>query len=383
MVANISLPPSTGDAVHFLELARHLSEYNVNVTVVTPKPLKEFKNDSKIKYYFYHRFAYHRFGNFLSLLVMALTVLRICVTRKFNAIYLRQSTFFFIINFIAKLFKLPVFLEVNGLYSYEEKTRGGGAFKIWFYRIIDNLAIINADGVICVSSGLYNYALTIRGSAKNILSSSNAVDLRLFNKSFDNLKIREKYRLGGNPILIFIGNLTPWYDFENILEAMRIIRSRRPDIRLLIVGEGELWKKIETSIKEMKLDNVIMLGAVQHSEIPELLSIAEVGLLPLKQIPHNLFVDIPVKVLEYFAAGKPVISYNIGGVSKIVIDNYTGYLISNSSPQALAEKILDLFKHPDKTRDLGLNGKVICAEKYSWNTISKQIADFINSIIQK
>ncbi len=383
MIANISLPPSTGDAVHFLELARYFSKHKVNVLTVIPKPLKEFKNNLGVKYYFYHRFNVRLLGGFLSLLAMALTVLRICAARRVDAIYLRQPTFFFIINFIARLFKVPVFFEVNGLYSYEEKARGGAAFKIWFYRFLDNLAIRKAKGVISVSSGLYDYAVSIRECGENILASSNAVSLELFNKTFDKVEIRKKYKLGDNLFLIFIGNLTPWYDFTTLLEAMSIIQGYRSDIKLLIVGGGILEKEIKNSIRRMGLNNVIMLGAVPHSEIPELLSIAEIGLLPLKKIPHNLFVDIPVKVLEYFAAGKPVISYNIGGVSKLVIDDYTGFLVSNNTPHDLAEKILYLLNHPEKAEILGLNARRICSEKYSWDTVSKQIIDFISLIIQK
>ncbi|WEU40359.1 MAG: glycosyltransferase family 4 protein [Candidatus Odinarchaeum yellowstonii] len=382
MLANITLPPSTGDAVHFLELARHFSEKGLKVTLILPKPLTAFKINLKIQHHFYRRFNFPVLGSFLNLLAMTIAVLKICASKKFDAIYLRQATFFFIINFVSKILKLPVFFEVNGLYSYEEKMRGGGAFKVWFYRFLDDLAIRKAKGVICVSGGLYKYALNIKRSPKNILSSTNAVDLELFNKKFDYLTIREKYKFGENAILIFIGNLTPWYDFNILLEAMKIIRGKRSDVKLLIVGRGVLEKEIKNEIIKKGLDNVTMIGAVPHSKIPELLSVSEIGLLPLKKTPHNLFVDIPVKVLEYFAAGKPVISYNVGGISKVVINDYTGFLIPNNSPHILAEKILYLLNNPERKKILGLNARKLCAEKYSWNNVAKQIVDFINLIIQ-
>ncbi|MEM2907071.1 MAG: glycosyltransferase family 4 protein, partial [Candidatus Odinarchaeota archaeon] len=163
MIANISLPAITGDAVHFLELARHFHKQNVKVTIIAPEPLKKgFKNILGVRFHFYKRFFTPLLGNFLNMLNMVLTVFKVCKASKFDAIYLRQSTFFFIVNILARLFSLPVFFEINGLYYYEAQLRNERFLKVGLYKLLDTVTINKAKGVICVSTPLYNYVRNIR-----------------------------------------------------------------------------------------------------------------------------------------------------------------------------------------------------------------------------
>lgn len=383
MVANVKFPPVTGDAVHFLDLIRHFQKNHADVSVILPKPSRNYLNRPRgVTYSFYREYTLHFIGPILSIFSMMLTVLRVSLNDKFDGIYLRQASFFFILRLIGWMLSLPIFFEINGICFLESKLRGENSLISGLHALMDKTAVKRAKGVICVSSALFNYVRKFRDDERNILKTANGVNIDMFVKDYDEDKVKRKYGLNDEVILIFIGHLTPWYDFDLLLNAMKIISSKRSDVKLLVIGEGILEGELKLKVSKMNLKNVIITGKIPHDDIPPLLKIAKIALLPLKNILHNMFIDTPLKILEYFAAGKAVIASDIGGISKTIKNNYNGVLLSQINGKELAESIVKLLGEPAKMRSLGEKAKKICCEKYSWDIVSKQILEFIGGILQ-
>jgi glycosyltransferase involved in cell wall biosynthesis len=85
--------------------------------------------------------------------------------------------------------------------------------------------------------------------------------------------------------------------------------------------------------------------------------------------------------LEAMACGAPVVASDVGGLSFIVRDGETGYLVPEGDSEAMAECLLRLLHDPDLRRRLGANG-VLAAREYTWPVIADRIVGLYDTVMQ-
>ena len=81
----------------------------------------------------------------------------------------------------------------------------------------------------------------------------------------------------------------------------------------------------------------------------------------------------PVSLIEAMAAAKPVVATRVGGVSDVILDKESGYLVQSKDAEGLARGILDLLRAPDRAREMGLAGRVAVQPKYASETMLANI----------
>src|SRR5262249_30156536 len=131
--------------------------------------------------------------------------------------------------------------------------------------------------------------------------------------------------------------------------TMEHVAARRPDARLVLIGEGPEREKIEDLVREKKLENnVLLLGL--RKDVPRLLPAADLFLLT------SVSEGIPLTVIEAMAAGLPVVSTAVGGLAEVVEDGRTGLLAPARDDAALAEKVLWLAADAGARESMGRAG---------------------------
>lgn len=131
-----------------------------------------------------------------------------------------------------------------------------------------------------------------------------------------------------------------------------------PDAAFLLAGEGELMESLRILGSQLGLDNSLyFLGRCGH--IAELLKISDICVLSSKAEGFSN------SILEYMAAGRPVVATNVGGASEAVVDGVTGFLVPSSDDRAMAEKLILLLQNPEHATEMGRKGKVIVQQKFS------------------
>ncbi len=174
--------------------------------------------------------------------------------------------------------------------------------------------IKDANKVISINEGLREYTMQM-GSPKERTEVIRAgVNLDQFNL-IDQKAIREKHGIDDeSTILFFMGWL---YNFSGLKEvALELAKSERHDIKLLIIGKGDLWDTLQHIKSKYKLGNrMILIDWVPYEEVPKYLAASDVCILPAYQndIMKNI---VPIKIYEYMAAGKPVIATALYGIMK-------------------------------------------------------------------
>ena len=145
------------------------------------------------------------------------------------------------------------------------------------------------------------------------------------------------------PLLLNVGGLRKPKGHIILLEAAAILKKKGISFSLVIAGEGKLRPDLERAIEKLRLvSNVCLLG--QRDDIPELMSAADIFVL------SSLWEGLPGVVLEAMASGLPVVSTNVGGVSELVVENETGFLVPPKNPQLLAEAIERMLLLPENQR---------------------------------
>jgi glycosyltransferase involved in cell wall biosynthesis len=168
------------------------------------------------------------------------------------------------------------------------------------------------------------------------------------------------------PTIISIGRLIEKKGFADLIEACRMLRTRKIDFRCEIVGEGPLQAALQEQINNADLSNVVFLaGPLAQSEVIDRLARATVFALPCVAEKGGGRDNLPTVIMEAMAAGLPVVSTSIGGVPEMVVDGVTGLLASEHEPAALAGMFVRLLADRILARSLGQAGRRRAAELFS------------------
>ena len=161
---------------------------------------------------------------------------------------------------------------------------------------------------------------------------------------------------GDEGYLAYIGRLSHEKGLLTLLQAMRQL----PQAQLLIVGEGEMRPALERKVAEWKLTHVQFAGYLTGQALKNALAQARFTVLP-----SEWYENFPFSILESFAAGKPVVASRIGGMPELIDEDEDGLLFSPGDEDELAACLRRLWRDPEQTRSMGLNGRRKVLARYN------------------
>jgi len=153
------------------------------------------------------------------------------------------------------------------------------------------------------------------------------------------------------------------YGLNYLIEAFTQLRNKNSDknLNLMIVGDGS---QKETLIKQCTengiLSNVIFTGAVDNNKVPDYINKMDIVCIP------SLSESFGVSAVEACACGRPVVSTNVGGLTEIVIDNFSGFTVNPKDSNAICEKLDYLINNVDEAIRISSNSRKVVEEKYNW-----------------
>lgn len=148
------------------------------------------------------------------------------------------------------------------------------------------------------------------------------------------------------PLVGIIARLVPIKDHSTFLEAASDLHRSRPDVRFLIVGDGELRPDLEQQAHALGLSQCIDFLGWQRDLEP---IYADLNLAVLSSLNEGT----PVSLIEAMASGLPVVATRVGGVSDLVEHGKTGLLVPPKDPEALSGAMKALLGDPERGREMG------------------------------
>lgn len=158
------------------------------------------------------------------------------------------------------------------------------------------------------------------------------------------------------------GNLGFTHDPVTVFEAARLLRGQK-DIHFVLSGWGVGWATLNDLYANERLENVTILKPVPEDELVELLSAADLWVIPYRR--HVAGVSIPSRLYNILAIGRPVmITSEANSEGALVLDEEAiGWVIPPENPAELARAIREAASDRQSTKDKGVRAAVV-AEKY-------------------
>jgi glycosyltransferase involved in cell wall biosynthesis len=248
-----------------------------------------------------------------------------------------------------------------------------------FYQICERWAARRCHRLISVADAMTDLLVEAKIAERSkFVTIYSGMDIEPFlNADQNRLQLRKD--LGIRPEDIVVGKIARLFHLKGhqylLACAQRVVQAD-PRIRFLLVGDGILRESLEKEIASMGLKNhFIFTGLVPPHEIPEL--IGAMDMLMHVSLREGLARALPQALL----AGKPVISYDIDGAKEVVIEGQTGILLPPKSIQPLGDAILKLANDADLRTRLGLQGRLLCQERFGHQSMTKQIRRLYQQIL--
>ena len=175
------------------------------------------------------------------------------------------------------------------------------------------------------------------------------------------------------PVIGVVCELRAQKALEVLFAAVAQLRHELPELRVLVAGDGPEREGLGQEARRLDLDGTVQLLGIRR-DVPALLDALDVAVL------SSDYEGSPLSVMEYMAAGKPVVSTRVGGVPELVEDGVHGLLVEPRDPGALAAAIGRLLHDPAEARRLGEHGRERQQRELSLDAMVRKIEDLYEEL---
>lgn len=220
-----------------------------------------------------------------------------------------------------------------------------GWLKKFFYRNFEKILTKHFyDGIIFVSDNMRKWhekeGLLPKKNWRVIYNGINLEYSKMFLERKEEIKKRlsEKYGLEGGKIITFVGRLSKDKGLKYLVSASEEIVKREPQVKFVLIGDGEERGFVESEVKKRRLEKYFLLtGHLPKEKVYEFLISSDVFVLP------SLYEFFPYVLLEAMSLGVPVVATRVGGVDEMIKNNFNGILIPPMDEKEIVYAIMRIL----------------------------------------
>lgn len=221
-------------------------------------------------------------------------------------------------------------------------------FKVRMYNLLDRKLLKGFDHVVTLSHAQRKKLEGLGIPPSSVSVVPNAIDVEKIRNAADGQTgdledLGEEIRAGN--YIVSVGRLSPEKGHAVLIDAMRVVVSEHPGIRLMILGEGQERSNLEARIRKFGLERHVLMPGFSRN-IPYYMKHSRLLVNP------SFSEGMPNAVLEARALGIPVVATDVGGVSEIVSKELGGgMLVPPGDAEKLAGGINEILRSPDFDSD--------------------------------
>lgn len=246
-----------------------------------------------------------------------------------------------------KLAGVPLVLDLHEAMPEFFRARFPGAagrLPLAALRLQERWSCRLADAVLTVNATLGERLVGLGLAPAKLLVVHNSPDPRRFDPSS---RPARDFMADGTLRLVYAGALTPTYELEVAVDAMAVLKERRPELRvcLELYGRGDSDGPLRAQVARLGLDGRVRLGGrIPLGSVPAAIAAADIGLAPTRRDPFT-DLSLSAKILEYAAMGKPVVASRLPTAARYFLpDSLATY--APGSADDLAAVLLRLVDDP-------------------------------------
>ncbi len=226
------------------------------------------------------------------------------------------------------------------------------------------------DHVVTVTERIRERLLQLKAiSSDRVTVVRNGADLHLFRSSPNG----GSATTDRSPTLIFTGNLAPYQGIDLMLQAFRKVLDKRGDVRLKIISDSS-FERYTALARDLGIRGAIEILRVPFEDIPRQLADATVAVNPRTDCD-----GIPVKLLNYMAAAKPVVSF--AGSAPGIRHGETGWVVPDGDVDAFAEGVLTLIGNVALADTMGAAARRFVEAHHSWDHSAEMLENIFLRVI--
>lgn len=230
--------------------------------------------------------------------------------------------------------------------SYEEITKRS-KWKVWVY----NKLLQKCDLVIAISEYVKSTFAHVNGlPSEKIAVVYNGVATDMYHTA--RMGIHE-----GAPALLYVGRLIPQKGVDYLLRAVSVMEHRK-EISLTIVGDGSERENLEKLTKDLKLEQQVHFEGIQRN-VADYLAASDVFVHPA--IWEEGF---GITVVEAMSAGLICVTFAKGALPEIIQDGQNGFIITEVTATALAQKLDVICREMARDNMLSLRENAVSRAEY-------------------
>lgn len=225
---------------------------------------------------------------------------------------------------------------------------------------IEKLAFARADRILANSNTVKGHLAEKGIALKKVVTIYNGIDVDAYKtRRAKTLEVSGLSLKSCSKVVTLVANLR--HDVKNVpmfLRAARAVAAEDANAHFVVAGEGELRTALETQARSLGLNgNVHFIG--RCDDVPMLLAGSDICVLTSRAEGFSN------SILEYMAAGRPVIATDVGGAAEAIVNGETGYLIDSDDDQALAERLTELLANKADASRMGKRARAVVTKRFS------------------
>ncbi len=243
------------------------------------------------------------------------------------------------------------------------------------WRLIVKILSLMEDKIVCVSNEVYKVFSDIISNRNKMVVHHNGIIIEESKKE-SRIKTRNKYGFNNDDFIVgIIGRLTEQKGHTLLIEAAKILKEKMPNLKVAIVGDGELREELQCYVKKNKLEKVVYFLGYQEN-ITQIYSMLDIIAMP------SLWEGLSLVLLEAMSQEKVVVCSDISNNKEVVIDKKDGVLFSKNNFKELANKIYYYYINTEELEGIGKNAKRKIMSNFNFNKNIKDIEKTYREILR-
>lgn len=380
-LAFIELDIPNACQTHTLGILSGFCNNGCKVDAIIPRPKKIRPVIPGTHFFYLWPWQFSRLGKLWVKCLAGTYLFLLCLLKSYDAIYVRELELNPFPRWCARLFNIPYYLEINGLLLLNaevNKKSGNYLRRIERHQKIDFEC---AAGLIVPSYPRSRWIINHYNiNVDKVHTILNGVTVQQEKKLSRDISLKRLNLPKDGFYLGFLGTVWENYDLISTIRAMKLCETQLSNLHLIIIGDGPKMPSIKQMVKRKGLSSkVVDMGFIQPNDLYQVMGAIDLSLMNLTVKGLEDLGPITTRFATYAAFQIPVIA------NSLYLKNYPYqltkglFVVHHEDPQALANKIIWLYYHPEERRNHAKILHDFVRENLTWDFVSKEIQDIINN----
>ena len=283
------------------------------------------------------------------------------MNHRYDIVHAHSSKAGFLFRLAAWINRVPTIIYTPHCFYFQAKTGIKRTFFVWLEKLMGKIThhiiVSNTEKIWAI-----NYHIVTPLKLKSI---NNAIDFNEYPLPSNGESAKPFLGLKDDLLVVgAIGRLVEQKDWLTYIYAAKEILQHFSNVAFLLVGEGVLLNDLKKKIKQLELEDKIIITG-HSSEVSKIYSAIDIF------VSTSLWEGLPYVLLEAMWFKKPIVATNLG-YHNIIYDNENGFLVEVKDYKILAEKIQALIKNKAMSIEMGERGHHLVKSSFSFNEFVKK-----------